>query len=1590
MKNTCRKYYCWVLLLFICTNAVAQNAGRITETEIFFEVYYVYPTNDTMIAFIDVPKGLGVQKGASATAYQSWKSGLGNKKDEKDFKAIGSGRIAQADSLFACIIKLDKATDSLIPGDVILLKVNLPARNYQSIFSELAFKKIQLQNSESQAFYSQADFFYTDNKQKEDSLYLIMLSDLSSSYEFLKTLTTLPDNVTSKMTEGRYQGKTVLETMRDATKKDVESYLRFIMDFPGKYMSQPYKLNETFATWIINEAPLGPTEIKQALYPVYKNKTAFLNQLANFKSRIIKDNYSRTFATDVEKFLTEEKYDEALDHNEFAKTVANAVNDTATRALVWLYAAEINHKQDKYAAAVAMCDSSIKYALMAKEYEYELAAISKKIFCLYKSSQSSKAKLLIPQFEAKLLAYKADVDENVYNSNWQKRYEYEGAMYYAEGNYAEALKAYAKLIELNKGINTYTSLINNAEYFSFIARVNNDQGKPQNALDSFSKAAYIYKINADTLNWAKSMNDIAYSYYNLSDYNKSMLYSDSAMKKLLPLKDYNNAGYSKSLMGSCYWELNKYDSAVIAHKESIALRKKANNLSGQAHSWKSIGELYLLSGLKEQALDAYDSAAWFYQQVKDSSGLAKTYNKKGNVFYNDENYKKAVEYFEKAKGINSVSTVEALYNLGNAWTIMDTAKARNYFSACVNLSDSTKNTGYQFDATWALTNLAYRTGNYKAADQLYQSCLSLSKQLNTSQSYGDCLSLRGHGFKQQSQLDSALAYYLKATQVFDSTSTSGLISQLNNVADISISTGNFTKAREAYERAIQLAKDANNNIALGTTLEATSFLFGLSGDFVEGLKNSDSALAIFNRSGNILRLANAYVSRGTLLKSIGQYDQAIKAFLKADSVYQDQGATESRNTVANNIGVVYYTQGDYENALKYHRLALSQLKKGVYDEAYFLYRGNVAEDLFYLKKYKESESELLETLPLAKEKKFIRSASGMALALGKLLYETKRSDKAVEYFTYASEYANSSGEKESAIEAYNYLGLINKETGKADKAESDFRRAVTIVDQHKIANGWEPFYQLGLVYFSQNKFDSSLRYFKKAVELLDKNSENLYGGEAARKIFNNDPRKSDLYSKITFSYFNLGNISEAWAYANRSNIAGIKELSGTLSSSSNNEEKNEALKKLLSMQQAKKELEKTLEKQDGTAKAETIKKIEIQEAKYNSFLNDVVGSYPELGIYFAKTNADEFNGYKGQLPEDAAVILYLLNNNNLMIFTLTNEKLSVDTMTIDVSKKINDFITSIKNTAKQTGTGSLSVRSEPVDETEPATAADFKDISNELYNILIATIEDKISGKKRLCIIPSGVFSNMPFQCLGKKTANNNFKFLIEDHSIFYTNKMSIFKSMAKKENTKLNMASFAAFGVPDATLSFNISEVKEIGKILGSDSTVYTDSRATESMAKQSLRNKKYIHFATHGVLNYSTDYSQSYLKLLPDKDSSNGNNGQLTMREIQDLGISDCNMVILSACQTAVSTQLVKGWNISPANSFLISNVKTVVASLWKVADEPTGLLMQYFYENLSSSASMDKVEALRQAQVKLSQNPRFSHPNYWGAFVLYGDWR
>jgi CHAT domain-containing protein len=68
--------------------------------------------------------------------------------------------------------------------------------------------------------------------------------------------------------------------------------------------------------------------------------------------------------------------------------------------------------------------------------------------------------------------------------------------------------------------------------------------------------------------------------------------------------------------------------------------------------------------------------------------------------------------------------------------------------------------------------------------------------------------------------------------------------------------------------------------------------------------------------------------------------------------------------------------------------------------------------------------------------------------------------------------------------------------------------------------------------------------------------------------------------------------------------------------------------------------------------------------------------------------------------------------------------------------------------------------------------------------------------------------------------------------------------------------------------------------------------------------------------------------------------------------------------------------------------AGVRSTLASLWFVSDEATSLLMTHFYQELTNTQET-KAEALRRAQAMILQDDNFSHPYFWSAFVLVGNW-
>lgn len=171
-------------------------------------------------------------------------------------------------------------------------------------------------------------------------------------------------------------------------------------------------------------------------------------------------------------------------------------------------------------------------------------------------------------------------------------------------------------------------------------------------------------------------------------------------------------------------------------------------------------------------------------------------------------------------------------------------------------------------------------------------------------------------------------------------------------------------------------------------------------------------------------------------------------------------------------------------------------------------------------------------------------------------------------------------------------------------------------------------------------------------------------------------------------------------------------------------------------------------------------------------------------------------------------------------------------------------------------------------------------------------------------------------------------------------------------------------------------AEALAVGAILP-NSKVLLRSEATKTNFMAESSQFSIIHLAVHGTFDPDKPLDSSLL-LSGDKVSD----GLLTSADLYRLSLH-ADLVVLSACETALGKVASGDDVIGFTRGFLYAGAGSLISSLWQVDDQATHDLMVDFYSNRKT---MPKDESLRQAQMKVKQ--KYPHPFYWAAFLLTGN--
>ena len=371
------------------------------------------------------------------------------------------------------------------------------------------------------------------------------------------------------------------------------------------------------------------------------------------------------------------------------------------------------------------------------------------------------------------------------------------------------------------------------------------------------------------------------------------------------------------------------------------------------------------------------------------------------------------------------------------------------------------------------------------------------------------------------------------------------------------------------------------------------------------------------------------------------------------------------------------------------------------------------------------------------------------------------------------------------------------------------------------------------------------------------------------------------------------------------------------------------------------------------------------------------------------------------LNDNQVLVEYFVGDEEIYLWVISRKNLKFKTINLSRGQ-LEDMLSQISPIFEK--------EKEFIDVKTDHRWANFRlDLLYELYNkLLYQPAGEFLKKTNALIFVPDDILFYFPFEMFVTQVNEKGVNYLIEDYPISYAASVSLLNPELKKDGKPQN--DLLAFGNPDfetkkktgilekltALVKYRAIlrgqnfqslpnaelEVKAIAENFKSPA-VFTGRNANETRLKQMARNFKFIHLASHFLVD---DKQPMYSKVILSQSNTDHEDGYLQTYEVCNMRLN-ADMVVLSGCNSGLG-KLSRGEGlIGLTRAFLYAGVPSVVVSLWPVDDESTALLMKKFYKYLM--AGLNKNQALQKAKIDLIKlKDKKRDPFYWAPFVLIGD--
>jgi CHAT domain-containing protein len=814
------------------------------------------------------------------------------------------------------------------------------------------------------------------------------------------------------------------------------------------------------------------------------------------------------------------------------------------------------------------------------------------------------------------------------------------------------------------------------------------------------------------------------------------------------------------------------------------------------------------------------------------------------------------------------------------------------------------------------------------------------------------------------------------------------------------------------ERALRLYRRLGNQTGEAMALAGTADLYASIGQPQSALDNLLPAIEVFNKLNNKQAEANALVTAASVYQTLGDFANAVSFYLRAANLSHSLNAKVTEANALNQLGGCYYFLSQYAKALQALSSALTLFRNLGQREGQAFTLGYLGYTYHEMGDDTKANSILTEALQVFRAVGDRRGEAGTLTALADIHTSHGRPEEALPLLTRSLALQREIQNREGEAWALHTLGRAHLAAGNLDAARQSLIEAFTIFRETKAELGTaNVLAELMILSRKFGRLELAIFWGKQAINAFQRIRQNVIqlDKETLTRFTNS---RAPVYRNLADALIEAGRLAEAeivlrllkdeeyseYLRASPQDTATAGAI-GLQSQEAEWDRQYRAIAdQLVAIGSRRGDLllkGRTLTAGDEAALNRIEEQLRVGQAAFERFLaaltKEPAGSTrPEKLRDVREARA---------LMED----LRELRGRTVLIYTLVGEsRFRSILVTPDVEKAYEFPITSVELNRLV-----VSLR-----EAVQSPASDPVQSARRLYEILVAPLAQDLTqyGADTLVWELDGVLRYVPLAAL-----HDGRQFLVERY------RLAVFTpaSVARIKERPLSSWTGAGFGVSKAhegapALNNVVAELEAIIRRPGSSSGIIPgeikldEEFTAEEMRATLHRRFPVVHFATHFKFAPGSE-SDSFLML--------GDGSHLTLSAMKTFPnlFGGVELLTLSACETGVGDNAGEGIEVESFGMLAQrQGAKAVLASLWSVPDAGTRSLMTEFYRRREAQPELPKVEALRQAQlalihgqvappdgqkdrgVKLDERPErpsapgFTHPFYWAAFFLIGNWQ